>query len=159
MQFLLPNRFKRTGTILAPLGLALWLAMQQGVVKQLYLFYHRPGFGTTHQNLPPSFFAVNTFIAITGFFGFLFGLYFLAFSKEKVEDEMIAKIRLDSFQFAALAQLVCLTASFGFIAVSGKEPDSDGGFLLFFIGALSLFWLSFLVRFNLVLYKRRMKGE
>ena len=93
---------------------------------------------------------INVSIAILSFFAFLAGIYFVTFSKEKVEDEMVQRTRLDSFQFAALAQIIFIIISFLFMLLF-KEPG-EGGLMLFFITTILFFWVCFIARFNYILH-------
>ncbi len=147
MNILLPHRYKKLGALLAPLGFALWLVMQMGYIKNIlaYLF-GQPNInyvGSAHHVL-------NVAAAILGFICFLAGLFFVTFSKEKVEDEMVKKTRLDSFQFAALVQILFAIIGFLFILFAG-DPG-QGRMMLFFIGLVTLFWVSFIGRFNYILH-------
>jgi len=90
--------------------------------------------------------------AIIGFFACLLGLYLISFAKEKREDEMIHQIRLESFQFAALLQLIILICGFVIILILG-EPDKEG-FMLFFVFIFLLFWLSYIARFNYIIHAK-----
>src|SRR5690606_13503058 len=102
MKFLLPHRFKKIGTVIAPLGLCLWLVMQLGYLKSLLISI----FGQLNGSYEWSaYHIINIAAAILGFLSFLAGLYFVSFSKEKIEDELVQKTRLDSFQFAAFLQI------------------------------------------------------
>jgi len=86
-------------------------------------------------------------------FVFLFlsaGIYFVTFSKEKIEDEMVQRTRLDSFQFAAIIQILFIIVGF-FLMMILEEPG-QGGLMLFFISMIFLFWLSFICRFNYILH-------
>lgn len=147
MKFLLPHRFKKTGLILAPSGFLLWLAMQRGYVTWLCteLFgqdHPLPHYGDYHFQ--------NVAAATIGFFSFLIGLYFISFSKEKIEDEMVQRTRMDSFQIAALIQLVIII--FGFSTLLYLNLEEEITMLLIFILATIIFWLSFVVRFNYILH-------
>lgn len=144
MKFLLPHRFKQLGAVLAPLGLMGWLAMQLGWVKQILVFLF--GFLTD----PVVIRNINIFVAAVSFFSFLAGIYMLAFSKEKIEDEMVQRTRLESFQFAAVMQLLAVILGFVIMALN-KEPE-EGGMMLFFLSLVGLFWLSFIGRFNYILH-------
>lgn len=144
MKLLLPNKFKKYGFFMASLGLVTWLAMQFGIVKNLLLFLL--GEST------PAIHSISVSVAIISFFSFLSGMYFLVFSKEKVEDEMIQTTRLESFQFAALVQIICIIIGFLSILIF-KEPG-EGGLMLFFIALLFIFWLSFIGRFNYMTHIR-----
>ena len=68
MNFLLPYKFKKIGSLLAPSGIAVWVCMQLGFIT------------------PTPSHHVNVLLFIVSFFSFLGGLYFIAFSREKVED-------------------------------------------------------------------------
>ena len=147
MKYLLPHRFKRIGAIIAPLGFALWICMQLGFVTQVFIFLFGESSRTQSSN---PYHIANVLIAILSFFSFLAGIYFVTFSKEKVEDEMVQRTRLDSFQFAALAQIIFIIFSFLFMLLF-KEPG-EGGLMLFFIITIFLFWLCFIGRFNYILH-------
>lgn len=147
MNFLLPNRFKKTGAIIAPIGLLLWLCMQKGIITRVLSFVF--GESSEAQTSPP-FHIANVIIAIISFFSFLGGIYFITFSKEKIEDEMVQRTRLDSFQFAALVQIIIIIIGF-LVMLLFKEPREDG-LMLFFLSVISLFWLCFIGRFNYILH-------
>lgn len=147
MKFLLPHRYKKIGAIICPLGLGLWIAMQLGYVKSLLVYM----FGQLKTDYVGSaYYFINVSAAIIGFFCFLAGLYFISFSREKVEDEMVQKTRLDSFQFAALTQIIVTVAGFVLMVFAGDPGES--GMMLFFIALVFLFWLSFICRFNYILH-------
>ncbi len=63
---------------------------------------------------------------------------------------MVQHTRLESFQFAALVQLISIILSFLSMLILG-EPG-EGGLMLFFIILIFLFWLSFIFRFNYTLH-------
>ena len=104
-KFLLPYVFKRWGAFMAPLGLTGWAIAQLHGLDSLIRFVIPPkGTIDTPWNL-----AANQFWFIVGFMivmfcSFLAGMLFLVFSQEKVEDEYTRKVRLESYQFAALSQ-------------------------------------------------------
>jgi hypothetical protein len=144
MKLLLPHSYKKIGVFIAPLGLIIWICMQMGfITKALYFLFGE----NKHESL---YHTVNVIIAFVAFFSFLGGIYFISFSKEKIEDEMVEHTRLVSFQFAALAQLICIIIGFILMLLLG-EPN-DGGLMLFFIAILFLFWLCFICRFNYTLH-------
>lgn len=147
MNYLLPHRCKKMGAIMAPIGLLLWLCMQTGVVTRVLVFVF--GNAAEGQYSNPYHFA-NVTIAILSFFSFLSGIYFVTFSREKIEDEMVQRTRLDSFQFAALIQIIAIIL--GFLAMLIFRDPGESGLLLFFIGILFIFWLSFIGRFNYILH-------
>jgi hypothetical protein len=144
MKFLLPHRFKRIGAIMAPIGLLGWLLMQMGWIKKmLVLLFDLSADQLLTRNL-------NILVAAVSFFSILAGIYMVSFSREKIEDEMVQRTRLESFQFAAVMQLLAVILGFVIMAIY-KEPR-EGGMMLFFISLVGLFWLSFIGRFNYILH-------
>lgn len=143
MPLLLPNRFKKIGLFLTPLGIILWISMQVGLIKRLCT-------KLIDEDLLTLF---NSIAATAGFFAFLLGLYFLAFSKEKREDEMIHQLRVESFQFAALLQIIYFIIGFTLIRIIG-EPDKEG-MMLFFLASLVIFWIGFILRFNFTVHRAK----
>ena len=132
---------------MAPIGLILWLSMQLGYLKNILVSL----FGELQTAYEGStYHVINISAAILGFFSFLSGLYLVTFSKEKLEDEMVQRTRLDSFQFAAFIQILVTIAGFLFVLLAGDPGES--GMMLFFIVLVFLFWLSFIVRFNYILH-------
>lgn len=147
MKYLLPHRFKKIGAIVAPIGFAIWVCMQLGYITQVLTFLFGES-SKTQSNF--SYPIANICIAVISFFSFLAGFYFVSFSKEKVEDEMVQRTRLDSFQFAAFVQIVFIIFGFLFM-IFFKEPE-EGGLMLFFITIIFLFWLCFICRFNYIMH-------
>ncbi len=143
MKVLLPHYFKLIGAISAPLGFSLWLLMQFGVITKVLIVIYGESTSPTVASL---YHSINVIAATIGFISFLAGMYFVSFSKEKVEDEMINKIRLDSFQFAALVQIIFTIV--GFVSMILLGSPNEGLLMLFFIAALFLFWLSYIAKFN-----------
>lgn len=141
-KFLLPHRFKRVGTFIGPLGLIMWIAGQKGAFYPLLSELNASSFG-----LP--------LILSLSFFAFLFGLYFIVFSKEKKEDEYISQIRLASFQLAALLQLLFFVLSFIYMFMFTKEPESDSSMMLFLFLSIFIFWLFYIIRFNYLLHWKK----
>jgi hypothetical protein len=133
MNFLLPAKFKKIGAVIAPSGLVTWIVLQQRLIDP-----------TPH--------LVNVILLVICFFSFLGGLYFISFSREKIEDEMVQRTRLDSFQFAAIIQMAVMISGF-LVMLFVSEPGKEG-MILFFAGAIFLFWLSFIARFNYILHIR-----
>ena len=133
---LLPHKFKKIGLKIAPLGFIIWFAMQRRWFSQLL---DMVGVENTR--------VINIVIAVIGFFGFLIGTYFLAFSRERVEDEMIAKVRFESFQFAGAVQLIFLILGFIWIAFTENTIRKDT-IMMFFVSVILIFWLVYLLRFN-----------
>jgi len=143
MKYLLPHRFKKIGAIVAPLGFAIWVGMQWGYLTQALIAI----FGEAGE---PFFRTINIVVAVISFFSFVAGFYFVTFSKEKVEDELVQKTRLESFQFAAFVQLILTLIGFLMMLFLG-EPE-EAGMMLFFTLLLLVFWLCFTIRFNYLMH-------
>jgi hypothetical protein len=139
MQLLLPHSYKKKGLIMVPLGFTGWILMQKGVFRKLMT-------SLSDSIAPGTVNYINAGIAIVCFFGFLAGIYFLSFSREKIEDEFIQKTRLECFQFAAITQLLLIII--GFIIMAITESPKENGMMLFFIALIGCFWLTFIASFH-----------
>ena len=137
--FLLPNRFKRIGVILFPIGLIVWMITQQGSFNA----------DLSH--------TLKVIVLSLSFFSFLFGLYFTTFSKEPIEDEYINSVRLKSFQISSIAQMVFFLISFTFMLILNIEPNGDFGLSMFLLSSIIIFWLMYLVIFNYTLITNKSK--
>ncbi len=144
MKYMLPHRFKFIGMLITPLGCCGWLTMQFGYIDQLL-----DHFLLKHSN-ERVFEVVNIIVAVTSFFSFLTGIYFLSFAKEKMEDEMVQHIRLESFQFAAITQWLFIITTFILMCFWGEPGDS--GFILLLAAFVLFFWLIYILRFHYYLH-------
>jgi len=88
----------------------------------------------------PTIYLLDEVIALS----LLIGLLLLAFSKEKVEDEWIQQVRLESFQWAFLVNSLLLMA---FIVLAHESP-----FLSVMVYNMFTPLLIFVARFYYVLY-------
>ena len=79
------------------------------------------------------------------------GLLFIAFSKEKTEDEYIAKMRGDSLIWAVIVNSILLAAAF--LCVYG------GNFLYVLFFNLYTLLVLFIVKFNIALYRFRKSDD
>lgn len=101
--------------------------------------------------------ALQQILLISSFFIALIGIVFLVFSKEKKEDEYISKLRLESFQIAALVQVIYLIYEFVKLALHNGVNEKE--LLVFmFIRILVAFWLVYILRYNFVLFKNKYKS-
>jgi len=137
--FLLPNRFKRIGIILFPIGLIIWISIQQGLFK-------------AELNHTMKVIALSL-----SFFSFLFGLYFISFSKEPIEDEYINSVRLKSFQISSITQMVFFLISFTLMILFNLEPNGDGGLSIFLLSSILIFWIMYILIFNYTLITNKSK--
>ena len=130
---LLPNRFKKIGLFLFPIGLIIWISTQLDLFNSIL-----------NHNM-------KVVTLTLSFFSFLFGLYFTTFSKEPIEDEYINSIRLKSFQISSISQMVFFLISFSLMFILNIEPNGDGGLSVFLLLSIILYWLMYLVIFNYTL--------
>lgn len=140
-RFLLPIYFKKIGLIIAPMGFLVWCITQIGLFNTLLI--------TNPHGISWRFVVVLSI----SFFSFLFGVYFLAFSKEKNEDEYIRNLRLQSFQLSGMVQLALTILSFTGIFIFLDDPDDLIIGLLTFI--MLFFWIFYILHFNYALYRNK----
>jgi len=144
LQYLFPNRFKKIG----------WIILIPSVVLGVYWLIEHPEPDFLDVTIPP-FLIEESFLnsAKDNLLNEVIGLlliissFLVAFSKEKLEDEFINKIRLDSLVWATYFNYTILALSIIFIY--------NSGFLN--IMAINLFTILifFIIRFNWVLYKMK----
>lgn len=146
-QLLLPNRYKKIGwVILIPatiLGLILaynefgaaWIWSKVFAIANDSTFDHYKFFTISYVNV------TNTVIGSA----FIIGALLVSFSKEKNEDEYIAKLRLSSLLWAVcLSYLLLLLA---FLLVYGSP------FMDVMVYNMFTVLIIFIIRFNYTLYK------
>ncbi len=139
LSYLLPNRFKKIGLFLLPIGLIIWISIQQGLFKS----------ELNHTN--------KVLILTLSFLSFLFGLYFILFSKEPIEDEFIERVRLKSFQISSITQIAFFLISFNIMMIFNIEPSGDSGLSIFFLFSIILFWIMYILIFNYTLINNKSK--
>jgi len=137
--FLLPNRFKKIGIILFPIGFIIWIITQRGLFN-------------TDLNQ-----TMKVITLTLSFFSFLFGLYFISFSKEPIEDEYINSVRLKSFQISSITQMVFFLISFIIMFIFNLQPNGDGGLSIFLLSSILIFWIMYMVIFNYTLITNKSK--
>ena len=137
--FLLPNRFKKIGIILFPIGFIIWIITQRGL------------FNTDLNH------TMKVFTLTISFLSSLFGLYFIIFSKEPIEDEYINSVRLKSFQISSITQMVFFLISFTLMFILNIEPNGDAGLSIFLLCSIIIYWLIYIVFFNFILITNKSK--
>lgn len=143
----MPHRFKKIGLLITPIGFFLWIAMQMGWISKILTSIG------LEDNTP-----VNIFVAVLGLLSFLFGIYAISFSKEKIEDEMIKNLRLESFRIAALIQIFLISLGLVIVGIMDRPPK-DAGMLLFFITVIIIFWITYIIRFNYIVHFKIYRDE
>lgn len=137
--FLLPNRYKKIGLFLFPIGLIIWMITQRGLFNS----------ELNH--------TIKVFTLTLSFFSFIFGLYFISFSKEPIEDEFIESVRLKSFQISSITQMVFFLISFSIMLLFNIEPSGDSELSIYLLSSIILFWVMYIVIFNYTLINNKSK--
>lgn len=147
--YLFPNRFKKIG----------WFLFVPGVILGLLFLIFEPDIKLL--NIKVLSIAENAIFGDANFFTItknnvldeiasillIVGAIFIAFSKEKIEDEFIAKIRLESLVWATYINYAILIFTIIFIY--------DFTFLWVLVFNMFTLLFFFLVRFNWALYKSK----
>jgi len=139
-RFLLPHPFKRVGWIL------LVPALLFGIIVQ-HLEFEIPGFainvGTSSILVAGDSLKNNLTNELAGLLILVSG-FFVAFSKEKLEDERVSQVRLESLQWSVYLNYALLLIALLLIY--------DEGFLYVMVYNLFTILIFFIVRFHFVLY-------
>jgi len=149
-RFLLPNKLKQPGwIILIPSGilgvLAIFFNLEWNFLKmKVFAIYSEGVSFLGGSTVVCGFDKVNVTATIIGIF-FLIGSVMVAFSKEKYEDEFIAKIRLESLLWATYINYAILFLCFIFFY--------GIGFLYVMILNMFTILILFIIRFNYVIYR------
>lgn len=140
-KILLPQRFQMIGWILFwPMALLLvlnsfynfefdWLTWKEFRVGDI--------FASENENFTNEVSIIGTFLS----------LFFIAFSKEKQEDEYIQKLRLDSLLIAFYV--------YGLLTVIGTLVFYSTGYLEFMGFNMFSIQLAFIIRFRWLMYKQQ----
>lgn len=144
-KFLLPTKFKKIGWIVLILSIVCWgfsgLDKSSFFSRKVFAIY-----GTGNDFKMQIFGMINTDIAFTiCAVLFIIGGLMVAFSREKYEDEFIASLRLQSFQWSFLINYLILFILF--ISIYGAP--------FFTIMVMNMFTvlILFILRFHYLLYK------
>jgi len=148
--YLFPNRFKKIGLFLFIPGIILTILAIAFDMDELNIF-NTHVFSIASQPImsKPEYFSIiedNIQNEITGLL-LIIGALFIAFSKEKYEDEFIAKIRLESLVWATYINYAVLIITLIFVYEM----------MFFWVLVLNMFTLLifFICRFNWALYKSK----
>ncbi len=132
-RFLFPYFFKYIGYVLAVPGFVLGCLV-------LYGNYDIPGFAFKIREKGDIFLpAIQNFTATAALFLFVLGLVFIAFSRLKREDELIARIRLNSLQWSVLASYTI----YAFLLILSVTADTT---------KINILWLVDPMRNNFTVY-------
>jgi hypothetical protein len=90
-------------------------------------------------------------VSTLGMLGFLVSLCFIALSREKDEDEMTGQIRMQSFVWSWWVTAIIL--ALGILFIMGLD------FLVFTCAAIFLYFLVYIMKFNLMMKAIRREGK
>lgn len=145
-KLLLPNRFKLIGWFIFIPTTILGLLQSFNNFNELSLevktfaFLFDEGYGKTHSFGIIETDITNTIIGVL----FIIGAMLVGFSKEKIEDEFIAKLRLSSLLWAVWVNYILLFVCFLFIY--------DSFFFNVMVYNMFTVLIIFIARFNFILY-------
>ena len=145
--YLLPNYFKRFGWILLFISIGMWIAylIKDPIFKSLICnVFAIAGAELFKETVYFTLINVYLYPTIAGVF-FILGGLFVAFAKQKIEDEFIMKIRLLSFQWAILVNYILLLFCFIFVY--------NVSFLSVMVYNMFTVLILFIFRFHYLLYK------
>ena len=152
--YLFPNRFKTYGWIIFLSGFVLAGLMvsldlePESLDLNIFTIAAQPNFMGD-----PEYFSMQENNMLAEIVGILLicGLLFIAFAKEKAEDEFIARLRLESLVWATYVNYIILAISILFIY----------DMVFFWVLIINMFTilLFFLLRFNWILYKTNKQME
>ena len=147
IKLLLPNKYKLVGwCLLIPATmLGLFLSFTDfeyfPIKTKVFAIFNK---GILEKSQSFSFIQTNITSTIVGVL-FIVGAMFVGFSKEKTEDEFIAKLRLSSLLWAVWVNYILLFLSFLFVY---GTP-----FLTVMMYNMFTVLIIFIIRFNYILYK------
>lgn len=109
INYLLPNKLKTPGWIILGIGVVLWLLMLFHIKIEAYMpaVYFNDGSYAEHNHWFLMVKDDSILNEITGLF-VIVGLLFVGFSKEKIEDERINKIRYESLLWALIVNSILM---------------------------------------------------
>lgn len=151
--FLFPNKYKKVGWMILIPSMVLGLVSTINHVEPHFFDWRMPAiffdgfmsdnsfFGMTENNFLDELLAILVILSSL----------LVAFSKEKIEDEYIAKTRLESLVWATIANYVILILALVFIY--------DVAFFWVMIFNMFTIILFFIVRFNWLVYKLKKAGN
>ncbi len=147
-KLLLPNKYKLIGwcLLIPAIILGLLIIVNEDfqyipIKTKVFAFFNQEIMGGSQSF---SFIETNITVTIVGIL-FIIGAMFVGFSKEKKEDEFIAKLRLSSLLWAVWVNYTFLFLSFLFVYA--------GSFLTVMMYNMFTVLIIFIVRFNYILYK------
>ena len=150
-KFLLPYTYKNVGWILLAVSALVWIYLNATGQEELSflewsVFSIAGNYFLTDDSSFFTLIRANVTATLLGSL-FLIGGLLVSFSREKMEDEFIAKLRLESFQWAFLVNYILLFLAFLFIY----------GMDFFYVMIYNMFTvlILFILRFRYLLYSHK----
>ena len=143
--YLLPYSYKKVG---------MWMFLPFAAICLCLLFSVKlPSISIPWIAIGDSIFYKGTADLLTevGMMGLLVSLCFIALSKEKDEDEMTGQIRMQSFVWSLWFTAIIL--ALGILFIMGLD------FLTFTCAAIYLYFLVYILKFNLTMKAIRREGK
>jgi hypothetical protein len=143
---LLPSRYKWYGLILLVPSLFLGILVRFYDFAFPFLTLHKMGTSLVQEN----HFNLEEQINLTDEFaltGIIIALLFIAFAREKQEDEFIGRLRLESLQWAVIFNYILLLVATWLV--------HGLGYIDVMMYNMLTILLFFIIRFHLVLYRNR----
>jgi len=153
-KFLLPGKFKLVGyLLLIPAAILGVIRFRYGVKPEFFEFHELAVYSVY---LETKVFEIiqNNFIDEVVGLSLLFALFFIAFSREKIENEFVTSLRLKTFFIAVYSNFIFLLFSFLFIY--------GIGFIKVLIINIYFFLIAYIVVFRYYFsfkYKNEIAGE
>jgi hypothetical protein len=148
-RFLLHHKMKKIGWMLAIPALILMIMVLNFDFKFKFLDFTRKAEHISFDNGYLFNIQFNNFTDEVGGIMLITGLLFIAFSREKDEDERIARLRLESLLWAVLVNSIWIILAIIFFY--------DGMFFHIMAYNICTPLILFIARFNLILYFERKK--
>ncbi|MCK0204222.1 hypothetical protein [Ornithobacterium rhinotracheale] len=144
-KFLIPRNFKWLGLALVLIGIALWtystFKPNFGIETKVFAFW-----GYFEEDKIFDFSSRDILYTLVNVLWIVGGLM-IAFAREKVEDEFIEKLRLESFQWAFLVNYLILLVLFIFVY--------GFAFINVLIFSIYTVLILFILRFHYLLFKQK----
>lgn len=141
--YLLPHNFQK-------IGWGLFIVVFLLLLASNYVFDSLKGFNKSNNYLPGFILYIVT----------MFSMYFVAFSKEKIDDELIQSVRYSSIVFTVLAGFISYTVILIIVAFNKAINFLPYTTIIFMIvNPITLFILYVLIfRTRLFMFKRGLKN-
>ena len=150
MKLTLPVRFKITGLNMIAIGLiGNWIAATNGLINLYRVVDPSKTLSDGAYPYPANFWQLNQAVGYCSISLVILGLLLFFFSKE--QDEYIYAVRLESIQFAAVAQIgITIGLSLYFLLTASRPLDNY--FPTIVMVSVFGFWLLFITRYSYIVY-------